>query len=472
VSSERELTSVVQSWLRDGADVLPDHILDDVIGRLPSTRQRLPLWRTWRKSLTTGTFKFAATAAAVLALALIGFGLFRSNLGPVATPTTLLPTPGPSASASPAVEPTTDASKYTSTTPAPSDTPSGSAPWIAFQLDGGAPGGSSIDSSLWAMRADGSHVQKIRDGLDSNVAWSHDGTRLLANTGQAVGRILVAEVGDEIGPLVETGFETAANGQWEAFDFAPDDERVVYVQKEKCARALTSSAPKFGFTLVGIVAETAGANCVVLSVLDLRTGTRTELGETLVKNQTPTENMDLELPAWSPDATKIAYTRHDMGSLGLEETRELWIVNADGTNPSKVELQVNVPVREPRWSPDGTRISFTSEVTLSDNAPVESTVYVVDLATGGLERASTGTDPAARNICCAAWIDNTRLRVQGNENRFWLGTLGGVPGESRLLLDLTDSLAAIDGAGQPTTRSAPGNPGRTYVWQPVAAVQP
>jgi hypothetical protein len=133
---------------------------------------------------------------------------------------------------------------------------------------------------------------------------------------------------------------------------------------------------------------------------------------------------------------------------------------------------VNISAQEPRWSPDGTRISFTSETSLSDNAPAESGVYVVDLATGGLERVSIGSSPAAGNLCCAEWIDNDRLRVQGDRYRFWLGTLDGFSGESRSLLDLTDALAALGQSGQPTTRYAPGNPGRTFIWQPVPVVQP
>jgi len=36
-----------------------------------------------------------------------------------------------------------------------------------------------------------------------------------------------------------------------------------------------------------------------------------------------------------------------------------------------------------------------------------------------------------------------------------------------LVADLTDALTAIDPPGYVTTISAPGDPGRTFTWQPV-----
>jgi hypothetical protein len=278
------------------------------------------------------------------------------------------------------------------------------------------------------------------------------------------GHILVAEVGDDVGPFAETGIAVADGAQWEAFDFASDNERVVFVQRSKCPKGTSATGSgSSGVVLAAYVADTAGPDCWVLSTLELRSGKRTELRETLVKDQTAHQNLALELPAWSPDGTKIAYTRLDQGL----DTRELWIVNADGTNPAKVELDADVSVMEPRWSPDGTRVSFTSlrwpSVTVSDSA-----VYVADIASGHVERVTTGSDSAARQLCCAEWIDDTRLRVGDptNPGRFWLASLGATPPESQLLADLADSLAAIKTSGRVSTYSAPGDPGRTFFWQP------
>jgi hypothetical protein len=42
MSSDREPTRIVQSWLEEGANVLPDRVLDDVLERIPVTPQRRP----------------------------------------------------------------------------------------------------------------------------------------------------------------------------------------------------------------------------------------------------------------------------------------------------------------------------------------------------------------------------------------------------------------------------------------------
>ena len=49
-------------------------------------------------------------------------------------------------------------------------------------------------------------------------------------------------------------------------------------------------------------------------------------------------------PSWSPDSTRIAFTRHS----------EIWVINADGTNRTKLLDNGQCPV----WSPDGTKIAF------------------------------------------------------------------------------------------------------------------
>jgi WD40-like Beta Propeller Repeat len=346
-----------------------------------------------------------------------------------------------------------------SITPAPSGiATSRGAPWIVFHARGG--GNRPYDGTLWAMRSDGTGAHAIEVGPYANVAWSRDGSRLLLNNGH----LLEAEVGEQIGAFVDTGVDVPDADQWEGFDFAPDGERVVHVQRPHCSNATTAASGSSGLVLAVYVADTAGAYCYTLNIVDLRTGRRTDLGRTLVKDQTATQNVALELPAWAPDGTKIAYTRLDERL----DARELWIVNADGTSPSRVALDGDVSVMDPRWSPDGTRIAFTSltwpSATVSDSA-----VYVAALSSGHLELVTTGSGSAANQACCAEWIDNDHLRVSDptSPDRFYQVPLDAGSGEARLLVDLTDALAAIRSSGPVVTVSAPGDPGRRFFWQPT-----
>ena len=57
-------------------------------------------------------------------------------------------------------------------------------------------------------------------------------------------------------------------------------------------------------------------------------------------------------PAWSPDGTRIAFTSDRNGTAG-----DIWVMNADGSGQTRLTTS-NVNEGEPAWSPGGTRIIF------------------------------------------------------------------------------------------------------------------
>ncbi len=81
-------------------------------------------------------------------------------------------------------------------------------------------------------------------------------------------------------------------------------------------------------------------------------------------------------PAWSPDASQILYRRSIVG----DPNADVWVMNADGSGAHALIDSPGADERYPVFSPDGTRLAFTS----SRDGQYE--IYVAS-ATGTLPRA-------------------------------------------------------------------------------------
>jgi len=106
MSTNRDTTRIVRSWLRTDEHDSADRVLDAVFDRLDTTPQRRPSWLARRIPIMNNTIRLIAAAAAVVVVALIGYQLLVApNVGG--------PPPAPSPSESPSIAPTV--------TPAPSE---------------------------------------------------------------------------------------------------------------------------------------------------------------------------------------------------------------------------------------------------------------------------------------------------------------------------------------------------------------
>jgi Tol biopolymer transport system component len=75
-----------------------------------------------------------------------------------------------------------------------------------------------------------------------------------------------------------------------------------------------------------------------------------------------------QLPDWSPDGSRIAYSSLATGN------GDIYVINADGTNPTRLTSDPALDFG-PAWSPDGTQIAFTSG---RGSATGAQTVYVMN----------------------------------------------------------------------------------------------
>ncbi len=82
MSTDREITRIVRSWLEEGATALPDRVLDAVLDQVPATPQRRPWWPARRYADMNNMLKVALSAAAVVAVAVVGISLLARIGGP------------------------------------------------------------------------------------------------------------------------------------------------------------------------------------------------------------------------------------------------------------------------------------------------------------------------------------------------------------------------------------------------------
>jgi hypothetical protein len=112
MTTERDMTRIVRSWLRTDEHESADRVLDNVLALLDATPQRRSWWPA-RRIADMNTFAKLATAiAAVVVAAVVGINLLPGG-GPG----------GPTASPSPSPSP----SPYTSPSPTPTPPPSAAA---------------------------------------------------------------------------------------------------------------------------------------------------------------------------------------------------------------------------------------------------------------------------------------------------------------------------------------------------------
>lgn len=91
MSTDRDVTRTVRSWLDEGVNVLPDRVLDAVLDQLPATPQRRATWLARRfPPLNTNIARIGVAAAAVVLAIIIGINFLPGSYfggPPEATPT-------------------------------------------------------------------------------------------------------------------------------------------------------------------------------------------------------------------------------------------------------------------------------------------------------------------------------------------------------------------------------------------------
>ena len=139
-------------------------------------------------------------------------------------------------------------------------------------------------------------------------------------------------------------------------------------------------------------------------------------------------------PAWSPNSKTLAF----FSSAGQQEQRQLWIVNADGSDAKKI-TNLNGYAARPRWSHDGKQIAFlyiegaggggplmaAPETTgVIDTAIHNQRIAVIDIASGQLRQGS----PENLHIYDFDWSPDDKTFVATaapgpGDNNWWIAQI-------------------------------------------------
>jgi Tol biopolymer transport system component len=210
-------------------------------------------------------------------------------------------------------------------------------------------------------------------GYPLGFAWAEDSNHIIfSNDSGAGGELWLANLNGNLTrlPFGEQGFGPA---------FAPKSHRLAYAR---------------------------GSKTINIWRIDLMARSSAESAKKLISS-----TRMQRVPQYSPDGTKIVFESNRSG------THEIWLADADGSNPVQITSSNGALTGAPSWCSDGQRIAFDSRVSGS------SAIYVESIGERVPQRVQTNVP----NLAIPAWSGDCRwlFASDGHDMLYRLPSRGG-----------------------------------------------
>jgi len=174
-------------------------------------------------------------------------------------------------------------------------------------------------------------------------------------------------------------------------------------------------------------------------------------GATDLTNTKHPEVVNFE-PTWSADGTKVAFMRQRQ----TEQDQDIWVVNADGTNPVDITEGSSNDESAPEFSPDGSKIVYVAAGPLPCcSVEYNNEIWVMN-ANGTGQTQLTFSNGPIQNIAPTWSADGTKIAFSRTE------TAAGID----------NGVHVMDANGANETRLLPGGSpvlANTLAWSPDGA---
>ncbi len=223
--------------------------------------------------------------------------------------------------------------------------------WVAYTVAYGDFKQDAFITQIWLANSEGGKSFQLTRGDKSstNPRWSPDGQWLafLSNRVEDKNQIFVIDPsGGEAQQLTKS--ETAISN----FAWSEDGKTIAYTATEPTAQPLKDRKDYYGD--YDVVRE--GYSYVHLWTLDVAEAMKTPLAG---KQRTKKTDFSIDSFSWSPDGSTIAFSATVNPDLIQGTTADIYLLNLKDDSVKKIVDQPG-PDNNPRFSPDGKQIVFSS----------------------------------------------------------------------------------------------------------------